>query len=107
VLERLDTPAAATAELRAVFAGNAAVDRLVVALLAAYLGDQQLALDALRDDVLLPTHAHHIWRPIFRELRQREDFKGLLRDEGFVAYWQEFGWPDLCRPAGSDDFVCD
>jgi len=24
-----------------------------------------------------------------------------------VDYWKAHGWPDLCRPVGSDDFVCD
>jgi hypothetical protein len=24
-----------------------------------------------------------------------------------VDYWRARGWPDLCRPMGADDFVCD
>ena len=26
---------------------------------------------------------------------------------GLVDYWRARGWPDLCRPMGVDDFVCD
>ena len=29
------------------------------------------------------------------------------REIGLVDYWKEFGWPDLCRPVGEDDFECD
>jgi hypothetical protein len=30
-----------------------------------------------------------------------------VRAAGFVDYWKQKGWPDLCRPVGTDDFVCD
>jgi hypothetical protein len=30
-----------------------------------------------------------------------------LRNAGIVDYWRAKGWPDLCRPVGVDDFVCD
>jgi hypothetical protein len=30
-----------------------------------------------------------------------------MRNAGFVEYWRARGWPDLCRPLGTDDFVCD
>ena len=26
---------------------------------------------------------------------------------GMVDYWRARGWPDLCRPVGTNDFVCD
>ena len=36
---------------------------------------------------------------------------GALQDAGaqagLVDYWRARGWPDLCRPMGADDFVCD
>ena len=28
-------------------------------------------------------------------------------DAGLVDLWRERGWPDLCRPVGTDDFACD
>jgi tetratricopeptide (TPR) repeat protein len=39
--------------------------------------------------------------------RKTERFKRLVRDAGLVDYWKARGWPDLCRPVGADDFVCD
>jgi TolB-like protein len=32
--------------------------------------------------------------------------KPYLVKYGFVAYWREKGWPDICRPLGADDFEC-
>jgi len=40
-------------------------------------------------------------------LRKTERFQSLVRKAGLVDYWRERGWPDLCRPVGADDFVCD
>jgi tetratricopeptide (TPR) repeat protein len=39
--------------------------------------------------------------------RKTERFKALVRAYGLVDYWRVRGWPDLCRPMGTDDFVCD
>ena len=47
-----------------------------------------------------------IWQPVFREVRQLDEFKDYLREIGLVAYWREYGWPDLCKPIGADDFEC-
>jgi hypothetical protein len=108
VLEHFDAPATAIADLQALYAETPSADPQFIAAFAAYFGDQQLAFEALRDYVRgLRVGAHLMWRPLFREVRQREDFKRFLRDEGFIAYWREFDWPDLCRPVGSDDFECD
>jgi TolB-like protein/DNA-binding SARP family transcriptional activator len=40
-------------------------------------------------------------------LRKTERFKALVRSAGLVDAWRDRGWPDLCRPVGADDFVCD
>jgi len=34
-------------------------------------------------------------------------FRTWIRETGILAYWQSEGFPDLCRPVGSDDFECD
>jgi hypothetical protein len=47
------------------------------------------------------------WSPPYALLRKRDRFKILLRNAGLVDYWRTRGWPDLCRPIGADDFVCD
>jgi hypothetical protein len=39
-------------------------------------------------------------------VRKTERFKAYVRKAGLVDYWRARGWPDLCRPVGTDDFVC-
>jgi hypothetical protein len=46
------------------------------------------------------------WLPQLAEMPRLPEFKVYLRDIGIVDYWKEYGWPDLCRPPGADDFAC-
>jgi hypothetical protein len=39
-------------------------------------------------------------------MRQLPEFKAFLREIGIVAHWQEYGWPEICRPLDGDDFAC-
>jgi TolB-like protein len=48
-----------------------------------------------------------LWRPELAPLRKLERFKVFVRNAGLVDYWRARGWPDLCRPVGTDDFECD
>jgi TolB-like protein len=48
-----------------------------------------------------------LWFPEFASLRKTERYKALVRTPGIDSYWRARGWPDLCRPVGADDFVCD
>jgi TolB-like protein len=48
-----------------------------------------------------------IWHPAYAPVRNMERFKTFVRKAGYVEYWRAKGWPDLCRPAGADDFLCD
>jgi len=48
--------------------------------------------------------AFNIWQPVFREMRRLAKFKDYIREKGFVANWRRYGWPDLCKPVGQDDF---
>jgi hypothetical protein len=48
-----------------------------------------------------------LWLPAYAPLRKTERFKAYARKVGLVDYWRARGWPDLCRPMGADDFVCD
>jgi TolB-like protein len=52
-------------------------------------------------------NARNLWFPEYAPLRKTERFKAFVRTAGFVDYWRERGWPDLCRPVGADDFTCD
>jgi TolB-like protein len=76
----------------------------------AYFGDSAGALDILRSDPVFKGSGAYLavfmWRPVMRDVRRLPGFKQLVRDMGLVDYWREFGWPDLCKPVGSDDFEC-
>jgi TolB-like protein len=80
-----------------------------LALLAALVGDADLALQVLREDQDLLRRQITVialWRPIMRDVRRLPGFKALVTDWGFVDYWREFGWGEHCRPVGADDFEC-
>ena len=47
-----------------------------------------------------------MWMRQFLPFRQSEPFKRKIRESGILAYWQEYGWPDLCHAFGDDDFAC-
>ena len=48
-----------------------------------------------------------LWLPEFAQVRKTQRFKSFVRKIGLVDFWRARGWPDLCRPMGTDDFVCD
>ena len=48
-----------------------------------------------------------MWHPIWAEFRQTTYFKQFVRNNNFLAYWREAGFPKQCRPVGEDDFECD
>ena len=48
----------------------------------------------------------NLWLPLAAPIRKTERFKRLVRDLGLVEYWRMRGWPDHCRPVGTDDFAC-
>ncbi len=75
---------------------------------AAYFGDSEFAVEALEKGVRIHASGMAIsWWPVMKDVRQLPRFKEFVREIGLVDYWKEYGWPDLCRPVGDDDFVCD
>jgi hypothetical protein len=48
-----------------------------------------------------------LWAKPYASIRKTQRFKNYVRSLGFVEYWKQHGWPDLCHPAGADDFECD
>ncbi|MFC1839796.1 hypothetical protein ACFL1N_09460 [Thermodesulfobacteriota bacterium] len=77
-------------------------------MLAAYFGDPELALNVMEKSIRVHNVALVLmWSPIMKEVRQLPRFKEFVREIGLVDYWKEYGWPDLCRPTGDDDFECD
>jgi len=47
-----------------------------------------------------------LWLPVFAPIRKTERFKDLMRAAHIEDYWRTRGWPDLCQPQGTGDFVC-
>jgi hypothetical protein len=109
LVQHLDDPHAARAELRRLAAAHAPPDYLrgvLIAHWAAYNGDAELALEQLAAIAHGAVDEGLLWRPVLSEVRQLAGFKELVRREGLVDYWRAYGWPDLCRPTADDDFEC-
>ncbi len=49
----------------------------------------------------------HSWWPAMKGFRQSAYFKQWVQDLNLLTFWQQNGWPDLCRPLEGDDFECD
>ncbi|HWU54360.1 MAG TPA: BTAD domain-containing putative transcriptional regulator [Rhizomicrobium sp.] len=77
-----------------------------------YVGAPERSLEFYEDDVragLIGGHGNsfsYLWHPSHSPARKTERFKSLMRNAGMLDYWRQRGWPDYCRPAGADDFVC-
>ena len=46
------------------------------------------------------------WLDYQQSIRQLTVFKQRIRASGLDEYWRKRGWPDMCRPVGDDDFIC-
>ena len=77
-----------------------------VALFASFMGDQSLALNALR--AMVPTqNLFPIWRPALSEMRRVAGFNALVQELGLVDYWRASGeWSEFCREDGRGGVVC-
>ena len=110
VLSVFDSPEMVLSTLRATYAdkGSRWPSKLnEIALLAAYFGDPELALQLIGEEVrYIPARVQVVWYPVMSEVRQLPGFKELVTDLNLVAYWRASGWADLCRPLGDDDFEC-
>jgi len=76
----------------------------------ALVGDLDEAFAVL--DTLLeedPTATNTMWSPDepYVAMRQSPPFRQVLIDDGLVALYKVRGWPDRCRAAGAEDFICD
>jgi len=111
IKEYLDSPEEGLMELRRIYSSDDNLsfhDLLKIASWSRYFGYSEFAMEVIdrlsRIDASL---GPHLWYPTMREVRQLPRFKEYVREIGLVDYWKEYGWPDLCRPVGDDDFVCD
>jgi len=48
-----------------------------------------------------------MWQFNWTEFRKTTSFKQFVRNNNFLTYWREAGFPKQCRPLGEDDFECD
>jgi hypothetical protein len=112
MIASLDDPQKALRVLQQLYAdpvvAEPALNHRDIALWAGHFGDAALALDAVSS--LVAEHSAqtiYLWLPQLKQMRQLPEFKALLRDIGIVAHWDEYGWPEICRPLDGDDFACD
>ena len=110
VLEVFDSREMALSTLRAVYADSDSLwpTKLTdIALLAAYFGDAELALQTMREEARLGSPRLYVaWYPIMADVRKSQAFNDFVTEINLVEYWRESGWPELCRPLGTDDFEC-
>ena len=110
VLSVFDSPEMVLSTLRATYADNGSrwPSKLHdIALIAAYFGDPELALQTIGEEMRYTTvRLHAVWYPMMSEVRKLPGFKELVTDLNLVEYWRASGWADLCRPLGDDDFEC-
>jgi len=111
IFARLDEPEAALDVVRGAvedrFYQGSAGRMNGLAYLAAWLGDDPLALDTLKRCFLdlngIPVCS--IWHPVFTSVSRSAGFKDLVRGLGLHDYWRASGhWGDFARPIGEDDF---
>jgi len=82
---------------------------LIVAFWASALGDQDLAMTALRRaNIDMHARTANLWLVSYsRGWRADPRFKAILRETGLVDYFRASGkWGDFCKPVGKDDFEC-
>ena len=78
-----------------------------LALLAAFVGDHTLALELFTKDLsYTQVRMQALWFPVLREVRQQAGFKAEIARQNLLPFYQTLGWPDICKPLGSADFVC-
>jgi TolB-like protein/Flp pilus assembly protein TadD len=117
------------ADLQAIYRGtygDAAQRQAALKILDAHLDDDWtptmlLQLDEPARSFDLFEHGHSglsdaylnwLWQPEPWSRKARTDpaFQGFAHRIGMVAYWKQYGWPDLCKPAPAnraDAFVCE
>lgn len=110
ILKVIDSPTQALQTLRAIYADRGSrwpSKYYDIAMLAAYFGDSELALETIGEELRISNvRLQTVWYPVMSEARQLPGFKTLVTDLNLVEYWRAVGWADLCRPLGEDDFEC-
>jgi len=76
-----------------------------------YVGAPEQALEHYESDVRTgmvggPAAFGWLWHSSYAVVRKTSRFKVLMKKAGFVDYWRQRGWPEICHPLGSSDFEC-
>jgi TolB-like protein len=71
-----------------------------LSLRAAAVAERMLAAPSLNE-------LNDFWTKGLGDFRARPETLQLFREIGLPAYWDLYGWPDMCRRTGIDSFVCD
>ena len=80
---------------------------VLLASLAGYYGDPELALEAMTQEIENgQIRGARLWYPFFSEMRQLPGFKTLVKSMGLVTFWRTYVWADYCSPVDDDDFEC-
>jgi TolB-like protein len=110
LLSELDSPEGSRSLLREVYADQSArwARKLHdIAMVAAYIGDAQFALQVKSEEIRANTsRIMAIWYPVMSAARKLPAFKDFVEEINLVDYWRTYGWADACRPAGDNDFSC-
>lgn len=91
------------------FAGsvNPRFDMMDIATHAAYRGEPELALEAMKSAVSgIGVNVNFFWTPLFRRVRELDEFKSYVNELGIVDVWREIGAPDLCMLTDRVDIDC-
>jgi TolB-like protein len=106
-----ESPEKGIVELRRLYSSDSnltSAELTNIGLGAGIFGDYDFAVEAMEKSTNVNVRRlWKIWLPIMQETRKTTRFKEFVKEIGLVDYWKEYGWPDLCRPVGDDDFVCD
>jgi TolB-like protein/DNA-binding winged helix-turn-helix (wHTH) protein len=81
---------------------------LLVAWMAEYFGDTELALAALEGWIeAVGDDEWGLWDGFLAETRKEPGFRKLVERLGYADHWRTSGdWADFCRPVNADGFEC-
>ncbi len=84
--------------LQTLFTGYVAFDRIDEAY--------RVATAVLELDGSNRNYVWYFWRSDMAPFRQDPRFTALVTELGMVEYWREYGWPEVCQPAG-ERVICE
>ena len=93
----LGDPAGAAAEIRTLMADATDVEKVALAVWAAYYKESALALQLMTETAPRRGHAGFIWQPLFTDARSMPAFGELVQAMGMADYWRAHGFADTCQ----------